>query len=34
MAGNQVVDGSLARLVLDVVVVKMINDRELIGSYD
>ena len=34
MAGNHVMDGSLARLVLDVVVVKMINDRELIGSYD
>ena len=32
MACNRVKDGSVARLVLDAVVVKLVNDQELIGS--
>ena len=32
MVYNRVKDGSVARLVLDVVVVKLVNDGELIGS--
>ena len=32
-AGNHVKDGSVAHLVLDVVVFELVNDRELIGSF-
>ena len=34
VAGNHVKDGSVARLVIDVVVVKLVNGRELIRSND
>ena len=34
VTGNQMKDGSVARLVLNVVVVKLTNDGELIRSND
>ena len=33
MACNHVEDGSVAHLVLDVVAVKLVDKRKLIGSY-
>ena len=34
VVSNHVKDGSVALLALEVVVVMLVNDRELIGSYD